>query len=119
MAGESGELDLAKIKEYANNASRVGGALEGLFKHEGWQIFLALYWRRKKDIQAKSDYDSLDAFRGDRKALEIIDELIEEMRGFIAEAGEAQAALVGISGEEAPPRGIMLIEAMEDTNREA
>lgn len=121
MAGETGEfeLDIDKIKDYAANASRVGGAISSLFKHDGFQIFLALYHRKKKDIMAKDDYETLEAFKGDRKAIEIIDELFEEMKGFIEEADDAAKALVGISGEEPAPRGIMLIEAMEESGRES
>lgn len=113
------ELDISKIKEYAQNASRVGSAIESLRRHDGWQIFLALYKRRKETIKETNDYADITDFRADRKALDIIDEIFTEMEGFISDADEATKQLVGISSDDTPrERGIMLIEAMEDVNRE-
>ena len=122
MAGVGEELDIDKMKHYAANASRVGTAIEALKRHDGWQIFVALFHRRKKEIQDRSDYaddlQGLAQFKGDRKAIEIIESIFGEMDGFIEDANSAQEALQGISTEPEKPRGIMLIEAMEESGRE-
>lgn len=110
----AGELTADKIKEYSANSARVASAIEGLMRHDGWQIFLALYDRRKEDIRAKADYASLEDFKADRRAIEIVDEIIEEFKGFVADAAEAAAFVAGLPTEEEPrSRGIMLIESME------
>lgn len=121
MAGEGiGELNIDKAREYVANASRVGGALEALKRHDGWQIFLALFYRVKKEYGNKkygSDHDALVEFKGDRRAIELVEDLFAEMDGLIEDANEA-ANLGDIGGEEEQPRGILLIEAMEGSNRE-
>lgn len=118
-------IDYDKIKTYAADASRVGGAIESLKKSDGWQIFRGLLERHKKEILLKSDYaddlTGLAQFKGDRKAIDIIEDIFTEMDSFVEDAARAQESLLGISGtEEEKPRGIMLIEALEEgANREA
>ena len=119
MAGEIDKLDHAKIKEYAAASSRIGSAIEALSKHDGWQIFIALYARKKNEIKERRDYEDIVEFRADRKALDIVDALFDEMEGFVTEAGEAAERLSQISPDEGQSRGIMLIEQMEGSNRES
>lgn len=118
--GEGPHIDFDKIKEFAANASRVGGALESLRKHDGWQIFLALYHRKKKEIEGRRSFKDLAEANAGGLALDILDALFEEMDGLIQDADAAAQQLVGISEDDTPPpRGIMLIEALEGSNREA
>lgn len=120
--GGIGEFNLQDAQAYAANAGAVGGAIDALKRHNGWQIFLALFYRKKKEIQAKeygSDMAALAEFKGDRGAVQIIEDLFSEMDGLVEDASEAQRALGDITSEAAPPRGIMLIEAMEGSNRES
>lgn len=123
MAGVGEELDIDKMKHYAANASRVGSAIEALKRHDGWQIFLGLFQRRKREIQDRSDYpddlQGLAQFKGDRKAVDLIEGIFAEMDGFVEDANSAQEALRGISTEPEKPRGIMLIEAMEESGRDS
>lgn len=116
-------IDPEKIKEYAANSGKIASAIEALKKHDGWQIFLALYKRKKDSILKKREYkhtpEGLIEFGSDRGALDIIDELFDEMDGFVADAEEAAETLAGISPEPEKDRGIMLIEATEQSNRES
>lgn len=118
--GEGVHIDFDKIKAFAANASRVGGALESLKKHDGWQIFLALYHRKKKEIEGRRNFKDLAEANAGGMALDILDALFDEMDGFIQDSDEAAKSLVGISTDDTEtPRGIMLIEAMEGSNRES
>lgn len=117
-----GALDVERARDYAKNVSRVGGALESLKKHDGWNIFLALFYRMKKDFAGKEygdDHAALVEFKGDRKAIKLVEDLFSQLEDLMGEAGDAARALGDITGEEEVPRGIMLIEAIEDPNREA
>lgn len=118
--GEGPHIDFEKIKDFAANASRVGGALESLKKHDGWQIFLALYFRRRKEIEGRRNFKDLAEANAGGLALDILEDLFDEMDGFIQDADAAAKALVGISPDDSTvSRGIMLIEAMEGSNRES
>lgn len=117
-----GEETVEQAKEYQDAVLRLGQAVESLEKNEGWEVFLALFKRKKKEIEARSDYDSLEMFRADRGAIEIVEGILDELKTF-KEDGQATADFIAAmaEGEEQPSRGIMLIEAAEDGghNREA
>jgi hypothetical protein len=103
---------------YKAAAARLGGAIEALERHDGWQIFLGLFHRRKQEIYSRSDYETLDEFKGDRKAIEIVQGIIEEMMTFKEDAEALTHALSTMNQGEEVPRGIMLIEAVEGENQE-
>lgn len=114
MADEAiGALSPEKIKEYAASTSRIASAIGALVKHDGWIVFMALYERRKKEIRAKDDYASLEEFKADRKAIDIVDGILDTFEGYIKDAGEAAELLQGLSTEPPVNRGIMLIEQAE------
>ena len=111
------EFDIDSVESYKKHIQRVGGAIEALQKSEGWQILMKLYEQRKQEIKDKEDYATLEDFRADRRALEIVEGILVELDDFVSDAMEST---VGISDEELPKeRGIMLIEGQDDTNREA
>lgn len=105
--------EIEKAKDYAAAAGRIAGAVEALLKHDGWEIFMALYKRECDAIRAREDYDTIEAFRGDREAIRIVDGIIETFKGYVEDAEAAAKALEGLSTDEPRSRGIMLIEAAE------
>ncbi len=114
------EMTDQKKKDYAVSSSKVASAIEALNRHDGWQIFLALYDRKKNQIKEKRDYATIEELKGDRIALDIVDELLEELLGYIKEAQDATDLLSTLEGEGgAAPRGIMLINEMEGNNIES
>ena len=110
---ELGGMNAEQLKVYAANADKIAVAIEALMKQDGWMIFMALYERRKQEIQEKDDYPSLEDFKADRRALDIVEGIIDSFKGYIQDATEAANTLAGLTSEPPKDRGIMLIEHME------
>lgn len=111
---EIGTMSPEKIKDYAASTGKIAAAVESLIRQDGWQIFMALYARRKQEIRDKDDYPSLEAFKADRQAIDIVEGILDTFKGYIQDAGDAATLLAGLSPDENPKdRGIMLIEASE------
>lgn len=116
MAGDMqiGDLDPERIKDYAAATGKIAQAVESLTRHDGWLIFMALYQREKNRIKEQSNYSTLEDFKADRRAIEIVEAILDEFQGYISDAQGAGDMLAGLSPETAgKDRGIMLIEAAE------
>ena len=111
---EIGTMSPEKIKDYAISTGKIAAAVESMLRQDGWQIFMALYNRTKNEIKEKNDYASLEDFKADRKALDIVEGVLDVFKGYISDASDAATLLAGLSPEESPTdRGIMLIEQAE------
>lgn len=109
----------AQIKEYAENTASLAGIVSQLVQSSGWQIFLALYELRKREIKNKSDYESFEDFKADRRALDIVDGIVQSFEDYQNDAKDAAEALLKLTGEDTPiERGIMLIEHVEGASIE-
>lgn len=116
---EMGAMSVEKIKDYAASTGKISSAVESLMKQDGWQIFIALYEREKQRIKEKDDYATLEAFKGDRAAIEIVEAILDTFKGFMQDASEAAILLKDLSTDDLPKdRGIMLIEATEGATME-
>lgn len=90
MDGREPIIDAAKAKEYANDMQKVASAVESLQKHDGWKIFLALFVTKKIEIKDREDYDSLEDFRADRRAIGIVEDIIGTFDGYREDATQAR-----------------------------
>ena len=120
MADDTPAVDPEKVKAYAANIASLAQAIEQLEKSDGWAVFMALFQREKQIIYEKDNYDTLADFKGDRKAIEIVDGIIDIFKGYKQDASDAATLLTGLSPDDAKQeRGIMIIEAAEESNRES
>lgn len=116
---EIGTMSPEKIKDYAASTGKIAAAVESMLRQDGWQIFMALYQRTKNEIKEKNDYPSLEDFKADRRAIDIVEGVLDTFRGYMQDAADAGTLLAGLSPEETPTdRGIMLIEAAEGVSLE-
>lgn len=108
-----------RLKQYTASAGKISSAIQSIIRSDGWMIFLALYKRKKREIMDRDDYATIEEFKADRKAIEIVDGILDEFNGWIEDAEAAAVLLAGLTGEESTPdRGIMLIEAAEGGSME-
>lgn len=112
-------LTISEAKAYANDRGKLGHAIESLLRHDGWKIFVSLYNQRKKGVKDKTDYASIEDFRADRRALEIIDGIIDEMPGFIEDATDAQNLLKKLTEAENQTPISLLLENEDEQASEA
>lgn len=115
----AGSISAEQIKEYAAASGKISSALEQLFKLDGWKIFMALYEKRKKEIKDRADYKTIEEFHADRKAIDIVDGILDDFDSYVKDASEAAEALKKLSTDEPDKdRGIMLIDPVDNASIE-
>lgn len=114
------KLDVDKLKPYTNDIGKIARAVESLIKTDGWQIFLAVWEKQKKEIMEKKDYETLEAFKADRGALDLFDQICDQFTKYITDAEEAEKLLTKTIREAdgQTPRGILMIDALEEYAQE-
>lgn len=109
MADKGFKFDVARAKTFSDNAGQIANAVESLLRHSGWQVFLALFENKKREILAKDDYANLEDFHADRRALKIVQEMFNQMPGYIEDAESAQLLLKKLTAaENQTPISLML-----------
>lgn len=78
MFQESDKINLTDFKKLQGQKIELGAKVQELVKSDGFKLLLALLYNSEKDIKDKVDYKTLEDFRADRKAIEIV-------RGWMAE----------------------------------
>lgn len=109
-------IPVEKAAEYAADAAKVATAVQGLFKHEGWAIFVELFNKRSDEVKDRDDYTSLEDFKADRRAIKQVEELVEELRSYIDDASRADELFNKIiSAEGQTPRSMVDLATGEHT----
>lgn len=115
MSNKGFKLDIDRAKSFSDDAAQIGTAVESLLKHSGWQVFLALFENKKREILKKEDYVSLEDFRADRSALKIVQGIFDLMPTYIEDATEAQLLLKKLTeAENQTPISLMLGDEDDD-----
>jgi len=114
MAGEPGTVDPEKVKDYAAATGKISSAVSSMVGSDGWLILMALLKREREAIYEKKDYPTIQDFKADREALDIVDRILDTFKGYVEDAKDAAEMLSKLDEQESPTdRGIMLIERAE------
>lgn len=109
-------LAIAEVEAYVADTAKVASAVESLMRSEGWRLFTAYYDWRKNQIKERRDYTSLEDFHGDRKALDLVDEIIATLESYIDDASRAVDLLTSLVGtENQTPRSSVALSTGEHT----
>lgn len=112
-------IDRQQAAEYAAHSEKISAAVVALMKQDGWQIFLTTYAREKDRIKEKDDYATLEDFKADRRAIGIVDTIIETFKGYVEDAEAAAETMRRFAADDLPKdRGIMLLDAQEGATLE-
>lgn len=115
MADTGFILTVDDAKKYAADTGAIAKAVESLLGSDGWKIFSALFIHKKREIMARDDYETLDAFKGDRKAIDIVEEILTDLKGYIEDAKGAQAILNKLAEEDQTSSFILSEQQGEET----
>lgn len=114
MAGEAENItaeQIAEAKAAREATIQVGEAIDQMQKSKGWQIFSALLAMRRREIYERGDYTSLEDFKADRKALGIVDHILDDLNGYKSDAKEIIEEMARASVDE-PERGVLMLDQM-------
>lgn len=107
-----------EAKAYASKAANIAHAVESLQKHNGWQVFLACFYNKKEEIYAKEDYATIEAFHADRTAIKIVEEILEEFKGFVEDAEGAAEILIKLTESDDQTPVSLAIDPIATESRE-
>lgn len=93
-------IPLDQAKEYAGDTAKAASAIKAMKGSAGWSIFLEVMRRRKDTIIAKNDYTTIEAFRADRLALDIVEDAIGELDDLVEDAATAAELFDNLAGAE-------------------
>lgn len=82
-------ISVDEIKDYLKDVIAGGKIAEDLLGSEGWSLLKKTFDNLAEDIRAKDDYDTLEDFKVDRKALAIIQEIINGLESIVADSDQA------------------------------
>lgn len=117
---ENGKINIDRLKAYAGDVGKVARDIEALIKSDGWQIFLALLEREKRDIKERTDYKTIEEFKAERKAIEVFDGIMEKFNEYISDASEADDLIIKITQDlsQTPNKGVLILDSLEEHGRE-
>lgn len=116
---ENGKINVDRLKVYAGDVAKIASAIQSVFRHDGWQIFLAVFQKEKDEIKERKDYTTLEDFKADRKAIDIIESVIETLSGYIADATEADSLLKTLTDpSQTPSKSVLILDSLEEHGRE-
>lgn len=89
MQGIGDIITKEEIEKYDGGIIDLGRTVESFISHNGWKILMAVFLLKEKEIKDKADYKSLEEFKADRKALKIVQGMIDEFNSYIDDSKEA------------------------------
>ena len=93
-------IPIEEAKAYAEDTGRVAEAVTQLEKSEGWKIFLSLFAQKKREIKDREDYPDIHAFKADRAAIGIVEDIIGTFQGYAEDASRAKDLFNKLSDAE-------------------
>jgi hypothetical protein len=102
-------LPLETAQAYAADTAKAATAITAMLGSDGWAIFTAILADRKREVQERDDYATLEDFRTDRRALAIVADLIGGLETLVEDAKAAADLFTKLAGAEGQtPRSISL-----------
>ncbi len=116
MSMETDNISKEELRKLLESRTALGGKVQDLLKHDGFLILKAVFENFVRDIKNKDNYLSLEDFRADRKAIEIVQGILEELKGFVNDAELAASQVQQlIDSEDSTPSLLSLEgEGMEE-----
>ena len=85
--------DTEEIIKNAEDKKSRARIVEAMLKSPGWEIFKDILGKKFQEIKDKDDYETIEDFRADRKAVEIVSGIVKELEDIVLEAEEADNIL--------------------------
>ena len=94
--------DIEEIIKNAEDKKSRARLVEAMLKSPGWEIFEDILDKKFQKIKDKNDYETIEDFRADRKAVEIVSGIVKELKDIVLEAEEADKILDKLSKGHKP-----------------
>lgn len=103
------DKDLPKLKALLAKKIELGDKIRGFVESDGFLIIKAIFKNYENDIRSKDDYKNLKEFQADRKALKIVQGMLNDLVSYIGEADQAFSELQKvIEAESSTPSSLSL-----------
>lgn len=109
MSDQGDTMSVEEAANYAADTAKLADVVAALEKSQGWRVFMALFKQREREIKDRSDYASLEDFKADRRAIEIVHDIIGEFSKFSDDATSANDLLTKLTQAETQTPDAMLL----------
>lgn len=110
MQGIGDIITKEDIEKYAGGKIDLGRTVESFISHNGWKLLMAIFLSQERKIKDKADYKSLEEFKADRKALEIVQDMIDELNSSIDDSKEAIIQLNKLNQAESQTPDLLSVD---------
>ncbi len=116
MQGKKNTISEEDVRKDAEGKLAFARIVEGFVKHKGFKMMLDTFGEKFSEIKNKSDYKTLEDFKADRKAIDIVHEMLEELFGHINDAELAADTLSKLKEAESQTPSLLSVdgEGMEE-----
>lgn len=93
-------IPIEEANEYAQDTAKAASAIKVMTGSAGWRIFLTLISNKRDEIKEKDDYQTIEAFRSDRTAINILEDIIGELDNLVGDADAAADLFTKLNGAD-------------------
>lgn len=99
-----------EIRKFTEDEVALGRTVESFLLHNGFKLFMAIYLTERAEILQKEDYKSLEDFKADRKALKIVQTMLDELESYKDKAESAFDRLTKLEKAESQTPSLLSID---------
>lgn len=117
MLGIDSNITKEELEKFDGDIIDKGRTVESFVSHNGWQLLMIIFVSEELRIKNKSDYKTMEDFKADRKALKIVQGMIDELKSYIDDSKEAVIRINALKKAESQTPNLLSVDG-EGENEE-
>lgn len=89
MQGIHDKITKEDLRKYDEGKIDIGRTVESFMSHNGFELLMMIFLTEIATIKNKDDYDKLEDFKADRKAIKLIQNMFDEFQSYVDESEQA------------------------------
>ena len=110
--------DIPRLKSILEKKVGIGEKIRQLVDSDGFLILKAIFKNFENDTLAKDDYKTLEEFKAERKALRIVQGMLNNLSSYIGEADQAYSELKKLIEAECSTPSLLSLDGEGMDNEE-
>lgn len=118
MSIESGNIKTDEYRKLLERKASFGAKIQEFINSDGFKILKAVFYNFEQDVKNKTTYTTLEEFKADRKALEIVQGLFGELDSLVNNAEQAQEHINQLIEAESSTPSLLSLDGEGTDNEE-
>lgn len=111
MQGIKDKIPTAEdIRKYEKGKINLGRIVQDFTNHEGFKLLMAIFSTEANEIKHKEDYENIADFKADRKAIEIVRKMLDELQSYIDDSESAIIRLSKLTKAESQTPSLLSVD---------